>query len=578
MRHRSLYKLLIVLMFLGVQAAAMELVCPGLSLSTRVSPSLSQNEKTFVCPSPESAWASIPRAQIKRHLRAILQSRGHHKPIFEVRAEGLVVDPGPVSRVNEIEFRFSGDSVPMTLPQNWKGRPITPSLLNEIERSSAVDLQNRAYPCAGARATVFAQRPGNVVVQVDTGAFTKLKFSDIELAPSLKKNYSSALLSRYYAFLNNRPFDQQMLLLTAQRFEGTGLFESAYFIPQCENGNLARVSLRGTVGLPRLVRVGMGFDTEGIVKARASWRHVRLGANASTLEMMVLASRNRQELTSSMKWYLSTPAPRFYLMPVLSGVHQFEQHFESFSLGFSLSPAMTFELPTGQLELVLGPAFQKNFTVRGPDQGDISLLMLESRMVYLSHSLEFQASDPLEGTSWQLSVAATDRAILSDVSAWRMRFFFRRLWNIGGYEPARVVLGMRLSLNSTGHVGGKLPPDFRFYLGGSDNLRGFSRLELPSNGLGALSSFYVSTEARFAALLPWGLQPLLFADVGAAGDSPFEFHSPLYVSPGFGLRWSSPIGVFRATLGHGFSIGGSTSGRWGRPSHWQLFVGYGEEF
>ncbi len=583
MLKRSSFKCLILLLSLGgcipvLSAQVAQAVCPGLFFTYPVKPGLSDNEKAFVCPSGEAGWKSIPMSQRELHMRGILQSRGFDNPKFTSRDSGLWVDPGPLSRVKNIVFRFTGSPAQVDARWNWMGRPISPSLLNEVEKKTAGELQSRGYPCASTRATVPDPRNGVVIVTVDKGVKERWTPDEIQISAALSKLYSKRLISRYHAFLEGREFDQELLMLTAQRMEAAGLFESAYFVPQCEKGVLTRLQLRGTVGLPRLFTVGVGVDTEGILKARISWRHARLGSRASSLELIALGSRYRQELTGTMRWYLSDESPRVHLLPTLSLVRRSEVHFESYALGLSLHPATTFELPTGQMEVVLGPTFQQNKTTRGIDQGDIFILSLETKLTYISHSLEAQTADPVHGSYAQLEFAATDRAILSDVSAWRARLFLRNLWNIGRFDPPRAILAIRGAINATGHAAGKLPSDFRYFLGGSDTLRGFSRLELPSNGTGALSSFYAGLELRFPSLLPWSLQPVIFMDAGALGDAPFEWESPMYASPGFGLRWNSPIGVFRSTLAHGFSVGGSSSPRWAAPSHWQFFIGYGEEF
>jgi outer membrane translocation and assembly module TamA len=120
-----------------------------------------------------------------------------------------------------------------------------------------------------------------------------------------------------------------------------------------------------------------------------------------------------------------------------------------------------------------------------------------------------------------------------------------------------------------------LPPDYRTYLGGSSDLRGFSRQELPTDGEGGMSSFYLGVETRFSGVLPWNLEPLFLFDVGALGSKPVSLDMPIYWSPGFGMRFESPIGTFRGTLANGFV--GSGVHDWS-GSHWQLYLSLGEEF
>lgn len=127
------------------------------------------------------------------------------------------------------------------------------------------------------------------------------------------------------------------------------------------------------------------------------------------------------------------------------------------------------------------------------------------------------------------------------------------------------------------HQGGTLPTELRFFLGGIDNLRGYSRYELPENGLGALTSFYLGIENRFPSFLPWNLEPLVFSDFGNLSQDSLTFSSYGYASPGIGLRLNSPIGVFRATLARGVVLGTLPTNTEDK-SHWQFYFGYGQEF
>jgi outer membrane translocation and assembly module TamA len=93
---------------------------------------------------------------------------------------------------------------------------------------------------------------------------------------------------------------------------------------------------------------------------------------------------------------------------------------------------------------------------------------------------------------------------------------------------------------------------------------------------GALSAAFLSFEVRLAELLPGGFQPFAFLDGGIFGSKALRFSGPVYYSPGAGLRWESPVGMIRGTLGHGFKAGGNQAGT--KEGHWQFYVSFGEEF
>src|SRR5262249_36020201 len=151
---------------------------------------------------------------------------------------------------------------------------------------------------------------------------------------------------------------------------------------------------------------------------------------------------------------------------------------------------------------------------------------------------------------WDSTVSASfnSKDAGSSVTAQRLSWSGHALWNLRDYDPPLWVFGARFGARTvvTGEGRDALPPNIRQYLGGSADLRGFGRQELPSE-IGAMTSAFVSFEARLVETLPASLEPFFFVDLGKAGSRPFELDEPLYVSPGIGVRWASPIGVVRGT-------------------------------
>jgi outer membrane translocation and assembly module TamA len=85
-----------------------------------------------------------------------------------------------------------------------------------------------------------------------------------------------------------------------------------------------------------------------------------------------------------------------------------------------------------------------------------------------------------------------------------------------------------------------------------------------------MTAFYLDPELRFTDLPLFGLQPFVFFDLGETGATPASFDSPLLYSPGLGLRYKSPFGVFRTTLARGFPLD--------TPGGWNFYFSFGEEF
>ena len=188
---------------------------------------------------------------------------------------------------------------------------------------------------------------------------------------------------------------------------------------------------------------------------------------------------------------------------------------------------------------------------------------------------------PQSGYQFNLFASTTDKAAGSDVSATTQTADFTKLWNVLSLEPEIWILGIRGSFATTrpgsGTQPADLPPSFKYFLGGSDDMRGFARKSLPNEGTGALTKVYLGSELRLNNSLPYRLQPLVFSDWGWLGQEPLKVDPRQFWSPGLGLRWESPIGVLRGSIGQGF-VSGKGAEPYRNLATTQLYFSIGEQF
>ena len=100
------------------------------------------------------------------------------------------------------------------------------------------------------------------------------------------------------------------------------------------------------------------------------------------------------------------------------------------------------------------------------------------------HYYEFYRASPRRGFDLRIDSNFAKNDWLSDVSACLVKARFESLWNIGNYDPPILVVGVRGVLGTTftdeNVINSTvLPTDFRQFLGGSSDIRGFSQRELP---------------------------------------------------------------------------------------------------
>ncbi|UPT73791.1 MAG: BamA/TamA family outer membrane protein [Elusimicrobiota bacterium] len=200
-----------------------------------------------------------------------------------------------------------------------------------------------------------------------------------------------------------------------------------------------------------------------------------------------------------------------------------------------------------------------------------------------SHLHEFYRRDPRRGWSAALDTTHRVEGAHSRASAQGLRLSGQALWNLGNFEPPLAVLATRGSYGTIAGISradalAHLPPTERFFLGGDADLRGVQRKGLPFDDGGFLTAAYQGVELRAGDVLPYGLQPFVFADAAMGGRDGWALEKDVYYAPGLGMRWASPFGSIRATAARGLVWrNGSASGEPLKP-RWQFFFSFGREF
>lgn len=566
-----------------------ERLCPGVYLRQGDELSLSDTEKRLVCGKADeddrkqpAPWRQIPFNQAKFHLKAFAQSEGHYDLEFQEQGSKLVVKVGRETKVSEIVTSDAPETLEIWRRRNLIDSTLTPAFLNQVEAWVYAQLQSHGYPCPEVD-TLADSESGKVTVGIDSGP--KLPFYAVEEAQT--EGMRSGTLRRYDAFVLGQPFDANLLTLTSNRILRDGVVQSVYFTEECTpKGALVRQHVN--LGPPRLLRFGFGIDAEGLIRGRAVWQNARMGQSASIFSVRAEGSTIEQVLDASFRWYFAPESRRLYLEPSLEIRHQNEKPFETISTTAQLSPGRTWESPHHHYEAEVGPAFSLFRTLRGTGPSDSQFLTLDFETSVANHDHEFYERTPREGYAFQLLGSLAHDDLVSDASAQQFRLFGQTLWNYRDYDPPLWILGFRFGLSSTlvadrAEAIASIPPNFLYFLGSSATIRGFGRNEITrANGVGGLSSVFAGLEWRMNFFAPYSLQPFLFVDGGALGENSLDFaSSPLYWSPGLGMRWESPIGSIRATLAHGYVTGAAPAAgpdQDGDFEHLQFYFSFGEEF
>ncbi len=559
-----------------VQGSNLQKLCPTLVLDYEYDLTFTDTERRMVCGSPGvKSWETIPLRQAEYHMANFLSARGYHKPKFEIVQGKLFVKPGIATLITSL--RLQPDIPELGIDQFWlpRGRPLTPQALNTIESWASTKLGRLGYPCAVVE-TLADPDTGAVDVRIDLKELWTFNKIDAEPIPDVR----GGMLDRYRAFELGDRYDSTLLEVSADRLKTSQVVINTQYAPECQ-GELGLIKQRTLPGKPRLVSFGFGFDSENLFIVKASWRNSRLTETASLLDLSSSLSYRTQKILGTFDWYYLPVPSHHYLKSYIRLEREYERAYETNAAKAVFAPAWTGDALGIRGDIYLGPSLQFESTIRGEGPKITRLLTMDFGIAGESHLFEYFRTSPQSGYQFNLFGSMTNKGAGSDVSASSYSVQLTRLWNLLSLEPEIWIFGLRGSFASTvpgsGTDEGDLPPSYKYFLGGSDDMRGFARKSLPSEGAGALTKAYVGTELRLNNSLPYKLQPLLFTDWGWLGDRPVRLIPRMYWSPGLGLRWESPIGVLRGSVGHGF-VSGKDHDKFEDLATWQLYLSIGEQF
>ena len=548
------------------------MVCPDLRVIGDVRISFGDTETRFLCGDKKNAsWANPPENQVKLFLISFLQSRGFFQPEFSRDGQILVVDIGSKSRIKLLSA--AGDPPELDFSRFWVPalRPLTPSLLDDYEALVRGRIQGQGYPCPRVKAEANAA-DGSMTMTVESGPRQKI----IAIKEESVVGLGPHVLRRYYPIEEGDWFDGDLVSIANERIKAEDILASSYMVSTCDADG-AVVDHRAASGPSRRFTVGFGVNTETFFLVQSTYRNARVDANASRFDAVISANFFDQKIESSFDWYFLQEPSSLHFQPKLTFERSAEKSSEVRTATASWHLGGYRDAVGHYWRLYVGPNLNFVRTLRGLGPEYARILEMEVSGRIMSHDYEFYRGAPRSGQllDWRYTVASA--RTFSTLTVKTISVEGQRLFNFASLEPPLIVFGVRGGAHSTNAAPKvSLPDEYLYYLGGGNDLRGFSRRSIPSPQAGARSSAYLGAEARLVTIIPYGLQPFVFIDSGKVGASAFAFERPLYYSPGVGLRWQSPFGSLRGSIGRGY-VDHPTDDR---PvnANWAAFLSFGEEF
>lgn len=460
-------------------------------------------------------------------------------------------------------------------------------------RELALDvLRNHGFPTPGVEVTEAvgsSERQRIVTYTAKPGRIAYVGPVEISGASSVNEN----IVRRQLTFKPGDLFQQSKLRESQRKLYSLELFNFANI--EALTGNEADRAVQGseadriptrvtvTEGKHRRVNFGVGYGSEERARGEIDWRHVNWFGGARTagvfgryssldrgvrvnLRQPYLFSPRYAATVSAQSWFSNEPT---YELTTVGGRASIIRQFGGFGspiLGapqattLSLTYVNEWEEYTIFDAALTDPTFRDDLIAMGLDPrcgtgprcgigaGQLSALfidggrnttgnLLDAKKGYVANLHIEQAGQWLGGHFDYFEVSGEGR-------------FYQAIGSI-----AVVAMRARLaSIESSGSEEELVPFFKRYFLGGSQTLRGWGRYEVsPLSGsglpIGGHSLFEFSTEVRFPV---WGkLSGVVFLDGGNVWTAPWDFDlNDLRYDVGPGVRYNTPIGPIRLDIGY----------------------------
>jgi len=540
---------------------------------TEGSPELSDADEKILCGDPKlPGWNNVPINQSVFVLKTILQNQGYFNPKLEERNKLIYVDIGEPTRVKT--FRIDGEAPKEVVDRlrHIKGEILKPSLLDSVQKRIDFMLQMLGYACPIIE---MQGRPaaGELIAKVKTGRQQNIR----ALLKDPVEGLNTDVFSRYQTFKVGDAYNKINLAVTNSRLIANNIVQTSFYTVECLPQGVD-LKQNVVVSPPRLLSFGLGLDTEQLLLLRGRWQNSRWERKASQITLGTSVSLISQEASADLRWFPFEASSRGYLRSTFQVKRENMAPYDRMTTKLRFAPGWTWDNTWLGVEGSFGPAGNLLHTMRGAGPAQSAFISLYGDLALRTHDFEYYINRPTTGFELTLGVDLVQKGLLAPITANKLWIQAQNNWNLFNFEPAYLILSLRTGFNTTLTPltldDSSLPSDYRHFLGGSGDLRGFALREVP-HPRGALSSFYFGAEARFADLITENLHPYLFVDSGITGDGPWRLDAPVYWSPGAGLRWQSGFGVFRVNMARGFITREENLPI--RP-HWQFYFSYGEEF
>lgn len=494
----------------------------------------------------------------KEYKKEVIFSIREGAPI-RIRSSEISIDAPDVTKSEILESREYLRAVERH--DYREGQRLEPIRVVDVEGLFNLTLENLGYAWPEVQITTNVDSVSNRAdVHIHLIPNSKTFFSEFLIDGDL--SVSDRILIRQTDISLGDPYSRTIMQDAQRAVFNHHLFRFATItIPEQEKDSSLTALIRIREHLPRTIEASVGVGWEEVVRGQVAWRHRNINGTGHRYGANVRAS------------FIEQSASTDYLIPhifnakssnvtTLFGTHRLEPSYELLQAG--LNSSLIYQIARNKsaslsYEYSFNEELSRDLGTELPDSilsYNISSIILTG---YYSEGLSREPS------GWVLQPSIEISGTLGEAD-----FKFQKLnLDIRRYTPitssltiaGRVTSGMTFYTQSQ-----TLPANIRYYTGGTNSVRGWSRRELgpsiptfdeegdflkyvPVGGRATLS-FNLELRQQFTSLIPnFGMA--FFLDGGQVWENLESMNErPIQFGAGGGIRYQSPIGPVRVDIGY----------------------------
>jgi outer membrane protein insertion porin family len=529
-----------------------------------------------------------PDARVVNYRLEVDERRQEVTLIFYIN-EGL---PAVVRQKIYVLSDTAAGDVKELMQEIWPRLPLKPGMilkagiLTEEKKLIADFFSNHAYPYIQTRIKVVMDDQTNEVwltYYVEPGR--RCSFGPITFVGNTQ--VSDEVLRGALGFETGKRFKQSKLAEAQRAIYRLELFDYVS-VRRGETKNMEKnipIIVEVKERPSRSLKLGLGAETDGGFRASLNLRHRNVFGGARKLDLFAKSARYEQ---LAVNLQFNQPflfgSRNDYL---LKGFYrrQDEAAFNAQRLGLE----NLFGRQFGRYSSMFFSYRIERVRIEIREQVRLEELPDFTKNAYNKAIFQFgvtrnSTNDPLSPTSGMISSLTFQDAgalLFSELRYYKIVFEVRRYQTI---KSGRVLAGRLLLGAMQPRAGGRLIPlEERFYLGGSNSVRGWGRRKLgpvdeEGTPVGGRALAALNLELRYPV---WkNLRAVSFVDAGNVWRETKDiFRQPeLFVSPGMGLRYRTPIGPLRFDVAYRLRRQPSDPSTGGLLRHLEFHVSIGQAF